>query len=217
MRVAEQDVNESRPQLAMARLSGILHTQGVRVAIDASSLEPGNLMPIWAAFAGLGRWEAVLGADNPIQVVPLGKPHDVTIRFAEQMHSRHEGCIGLIDLQQRYHWNSVRHAYDVRGTITLGLTHHGSPLSFDEVTHVAMHELGHLLGLADVNETGLLMGPMERGKPLPMPSAQEIDAVRRLRADVRVQLWSIVALSQPTRRPSYCPTPERLVAAARLR
>jgi hypothetical protein len=57
-----------------------------------------------------------------------------------------------------------------------------------------MHELGHLLGLGDVESTGVLMGPLERGKPLTKPTKNEVEDVKALRHAIREKIRAAEAI-----------------------
>jgi len=104
--------------------------------------------------------------------------------------------LGLIRLKKNFRWNDVRHEVTYKGTIQIVSTPPGGDLSSAETIDVVMHELGHLLGLADVSRAGLLMGPLDRGKPLERPTVREVDAVRELRALLRRRIEEVKALAK---------------------
>jgi hypothetical protein len=61
----------------------------------------------------------------------------------------------------------------------------GQPMSLEHMRHAIMHEFGHILGLDDSKRVGDVMGPLDLGKPVVNPNKDEVDELKRLRAEVR--------------------------------
>jgi len=61
----------------------------------------------------------------------------------------------------------------------------GKPMSIDQMRHAVMHEFGHVLGLDDSPKLGDVMGPLDLSKPVNGPKGDEVDQLKRLRAEIR--------------------------------
>lgn len=61
----------------------------------------------------------------------------------------------------------------------------GKPMTLEQMRHAIMHEFGHILGLDDSSAVGDVMGPLDMGRPVVNPKKDEIDELKRLRAEVR--------------------------------
>ncbi len=57
----------------------------------------------------------------------------------------------------------------------------GHKMSEKHLTHVAMHELGHVLGLSDSLEVGDVMGPLALQEPVSAPQKHELRSILRIR------------------------------------
>ena len=113
---------------------------------------------------------------------------DVVIKFVDAIDERGADTLGLIKLQKSFRWSNSMREIKYKGTISIVRSAPGGRMSQAEVRDVTMHELGHLLGLADNPQVGVLMGPMERGKPLSKPTPQETDDVKSIRRILRQKL-----------------------------
>ncbi len=188
---ADQEMNTRKYRLALARLEGVLFPKGVRVGVELDSLGNSADTRLSVLRKSVSVWSDVLSGDSPIVFNVNATAPEVEIRFVGSIPKRGPDTLGLIDLERQYKWNSYKHFVHTNGSINIVTAHAGSSLLPSETQHVAMHELGHLLGLTDVVETGFLMGPMERGNPLPKPTAIEIQAVIQIRQAVRERIETI--------------------------
>lgn len=59
----------------------------------------------------------------------------------------------------------------------------GVPMTMPQVRHAALHELGHVLGLADSKRVGDAMGPLDLSRPVARPDQSEVDELRCLRRE----------------------------------
>jgi hypothetical protein len=115
---------------------------------------------------------------------------DVVVKFVDAIEDRGTDTLGLIKLQKSFRWSSKQREVKFKGTISIVRSAPGGRLTQAEIRDVAMHEIGHLLGLADTAQAGVLMGPMERGKPLSKPTIQETGDVKTIRKVLRQKLQS---------------------------
>lgn len=185
---SQECIGARRHRLACARLESLLYPDGITVGVESSTLPPDPRPALGAVLQAERAWRSVLGDDCPIRVVSERRQPAVLIRFTTRLPRHTRDALGIIQLERSYRWNACAHSSQVTGTIDVLLRDSGSELTQDELTHVVMHEFGHLLGLGDVDATGTLMGPLTRGHPVSGPSASEAQAVVELRRHIRRQL-----------------------------
>lgn len=177
-------------QLSLALLHGVIYQGGVKVAVD-----PRYPAPNAAAKEGLDRalrtWEQSLGNDDPIRLVSDPASAEVKIQFVDKVPRSGHDALGLIELKKEYRWNNSRYETIVSGTIYIQTHFDKVQLDATQYSEVAAHELGHLLGLEDMPNTGQLMGPMLLEKPVPTPNRREVSAVQFVRNQARRQ-WNSV-------------------------
>lgn len=185
-------------QLSLALLDGVFYKDGVQVALD-----PTNTQPSQAAKDGLSKaiktWNDTLGSDNPVDFVSNPKDADLTIKFVEKVPRSGHDALGLIELKKEYRWNKTRYETIVSGTIYIQTNYNKTPLSSTQLNEVIAHELGHLIGLDDVDKTGQLMGPMLLDQPCPTPNRREIYAVQFLRNQAKKQWNNVLDLIKTNR------------------
>ena len=184
--------------LAMALLEGSLYSTGVRIAIDAHSLDPRQMDQEEAVRQAFSKWSESLDGDFPIRLVGDSENYDVVIRFVDSIPEAGSHGLGLIKVRKNYRWSSEAHEVSYSGSIQVVRAAAGGPLTPAETLDVVMHELGHLLGLADVSRTSDLMGPMVRGKPVLQPTKPEVDAVKDLRETIRRRIKLVQANLSPS-------------------
>lgn len=185
-------------QLSLALLDGIFYKDGIQIALD-----PASLTPSASAKDGLSKafqtWNTSLGSDNPVEFVGNVKDADLTIKFVEKIPRSGHDALGLIELKKEYRWNKSRYETEVTGTIYIQNHYDKTPLTAVQFSEVIAHELGHLIGLDDIDKTGQLMGPMLLDKPCPAPNKRETYAVQFLRNQAKKQWNSVLSLIQKDR------------------
>ena len=197
---AEQAVADGEFELALALYEGTLYPDGVTFAIDTSTLYADTDWQATAVNLALATWFKELDGDFPVYFVDDVDEADLVLSFVDEIDVTGPDPLGLIRLKKSYRWNSVRHEVAFDGTIQIARSAPGGRLSDAETVDVVMHELGHLLGLADVPQAGSLMGPLDRGKPLERPTVREVDDVRELRALLRQRIEDVKVLARATGR-----------------
>ena len=180
--------------LALALYEGSLYPTDVKLAFDRDSVETNR--QISAVTSALDVWREELDGDFPFSLVNDVKDADVVVRFVDSIPERGEDTLGLIKIEKNYRWSRSFHSFTCKGAILIVRSCDGEWLSQSETRDVVMHEIGHLLGLADSPDVGLLMGPLERGKPLLRPTPGETEDVKALRRTLRGRLR---AAAEPVR------------------
>jgi hypothetical protein len=173
-------------QFALALYEGSLYPDGLKLAIDEDTLDHSDQLK--GVYGAIGVWESELDGDLPVKVVDRPEEADVVVRFVDAIPERGSDTLGLIKLEKSYRWSRRARSVTTKGTISIVRSAGGDRLDIHEIRDVAMHELGHLLGLADASEVGVLMGPLERGKPLSRPTTVEVDDVKSLRRTLRLRI-----------------------------
>ncbi len=97
------------------------------------------------------RWRRVGGIPVRFEFVRRQDNADVTVRWVEAFEMQRAGQADLV-------WRSDGHLQ--RGTLTLAThSHLGRPLTIEAIETVALHEIGHLLGLGHSDQPRDVMYP----------------------------------------------------------
>jgi hypothetical protein len=175
-------------QLSLALLHGVIYNNGVEVAVNGA-------FPNSAAKEGLNRalntWTSALQKDDPIKLSNNPATANLKIEFVDKVPRSGHDALGLIELKKQYRWNKSRYETEVTGTIYIQTHYERTPLNSAQYAEVIAHELGHLLGLDDMPNTGQLMGPMLVEKPIVSPNQRETYAVQFVRNQAKKQ-WNSV-------------------------
>lgn len=179
-------------QLSLALMHGVLYNSGVKIRLKTANGKPITKAAEQGMSSALSAWQDVLGRDNPIKFVNADQDADLTIQFVDKVPSKAYDTLGLIELRKEYSWNRSRYEVEVSGTIYIQTNYEGKNLNAAQYTEVIAHELGHLLGLNDLANTGQLMGPMIFEKPISGPLAHESNAVQTVRYQAKRQWNSVI-------------------------
>jgi len=110
-----------------------------------------------AVHAAFDRWVAT-GIPIRLAFVAVAADADVTVRTVSRLSAGVSG---------RTTWQRDAAGWMRRGTIVLSRTVRGGPpFTADEIHAVALHEVGHLLGLSHVADPGQIMAPRIRARTL---------------------------------------------------
>jgi hypothetical protein len=196
--MAMRDLKAGKAPRAAAVLKGLLLDR-VRVAIDADTLKGRDAEALESGVRnGIDVWRKAL-PDCPFQFVPSDTPADVVVRFVPRIDRRSQ-LQGLVRAERRFFFHNGKSGYELNGEILLRDNAFGRNLDSDEISRVAAHELGHLLGLDDRYESHGLMGAFTPGPGRSGPTGAELQAVLKFRRDTRNALEKVVA-AQRAKRP----------------
>lgn len=139
------------------------------------------------------RFDAIVGQAGEVWNRALGFPvfrlgargETSAVRFEMVDHLVREGrpIAGLADWRRDV-WYEPQCRSRIEGLIRLRTTQEdGRPMPSEALLQTAVHELGHILGLADSRQG--VMAPLDPDRGFFPPTAAEIDAVRAIFADAR--------------------------------
>lgn len=124
----------------------------IRVYLPEEPAVPGYTVPMAQAVENaFTRWERVGGIPVSFSVVYDSVGADVQVRWIKAFDIQRSGQADIV-------WD--RQGWVVRGTLTLAThTPGGQPLTPDALNTVALHEIGHLLGLGHSDDPHDVMYP----------------------------------------------------------
>lgn len=196
---AEAAAQNGEYNRAFSFLHGGLYQDGVSVGIDATGLGDQREAVQRATGKAIHYWRNALGDDCPIRYAVPGSEPDTIIRLVDHIEGDGDE-LGLIEMKKHYSWSANSFSSKTTAKISIMRSFEGKQLSEAELTEVIAHEIGHLLGLADVEETGYLMGPLDRSSLTQGPTLAEKQALVNLREELRNVHRSITQLSARRKR-----------------
>ena len=129
-------------------------------------------------------WETALNKDVNFERVEFGEKADVKIKFDTNVKLEKQIVSGYINWSR-----TVEDTFDgpiphFKADVFLRTTDpNGTPLQAKAMRHTCGHEFGHMFGLDDVKEVGVLMGPINLRCPVANPNESEIETVKAIRAE----------------------------------
>ena len=129
-------------------------------------------------------WEAALDHDVNFTRVEFGERADVKIKFDQSVKLNNQIVSGYINWSR-----TVEDTFDgpvphFKADVFLRTTDpNGHQLQGKAMRHTCGHEFGHMFGLDDVKEVGMLMGPINLRCPVSKPNEAEVETVKAIRAE----------------------------------
>ena len=169
------------PERARAHAMAVLGGEDLSVTVDLDAVPRGRRTVCRNAVdEALEAWEQAVGGGFHLRRADEGRPCAITLRFQPAVFERSEPVAGYVDWTRTIEGHEGRMTGSVQvRTVQLD----GTAMPMRAMRHIVLHEMGHLLGLDDSDEEGEAMSPLDAANPVTSPSAEEADAVRRLRAE----------------------------------
>lgn len=151
----------------------------LHLCIDSTMATP-------SAVAGLNEalvlWRQATDEGIAFSVVEDPKHADVVVRFQSRLGTGDTDYGGFTTWKRSVARDGRKAAWSLCAQMELRtIQPSGEPMSVAQVRHAALHELGHVLGLADSKRVGDVMGPLDLSRPVGRPSLAEVDELKRLR------------------------------------
>lgn len=159
----------------------IVHAQVVSLESPIRLLEAGS------AFDGrileaATIWNRTLGIEA-LRVVARHEGHDITFRFVQDLRYRDQEVAGLTDWTREV-WFGEESGCRIHGLVRARIRlPEGRAMPAPALTQILLHELGHVLGLADGGDG--VMGPLDPDHPILSPSTAELRAIEELVREAR--------------------------------
>ncbi|MCU0316967.1 MAG: hypothetical protein MUC92_10275 [Fimbriimonadaceae bacterium] len=190
LRRADKAFREDDYYLSLALLHGVVYPDGITLGFDETSLRGSKAKFTKATHRAMVIWQNAMDGDSPMVYAEPGAKPEITMVLVDTLPQGND-VMGLIQMEKKYQWNKRMFRLEQKITISILRSYEGHALTEDQMTEVIAHEMGHLLGLADVDEVGPLMGPMQIGKPSTDPLPREVQAVKQLRRVAREQILTV--------------------------
>jgi predicted Zn-dependent protease len=188
LRQAQSYIKQGTYDLAAAHAEAVIVRDDFTYAIKWENVpKPMYAGAEKALDQGLDNWKTAL--KNSVTFTKIDDPSkaDVVINFKPDVRMKGEPVAGFAN------WKRVIDQ-DAKGSISTRFTADlqirlispmQRPMPIESVRHEVMHEMGHVLGLEDCDETGFIMGPLDMSKPVSGPRASEVQAVTEIRTQAK--------------------------------
>ncbi len=129
-------------------------------------------------------WETALNHEVHFAKVEFGQPADVKIKFDQNTKLKNQIVSGYINWSRTVEDTNDGPIPHFKADVFLRTTDpSGTPMHAKAMRHTCGHEFGHMFGLDDVKEVGMLMGPINVRCPVAAPCESEIETVKAIRAE----------------------------------
>ena len=129
-------------------------------------------------------WETALDHQVDFARVEFGSEADVKIKFDTSTKLKNQVVSGYINWSRTVEDTVGGPVPHFKADVFLRTTDpNGSPMPAKAMRHTCGHEFGHMFGLDDVKEVGMLMGPINLRCPVSAPNDAEIETVQAIRSE----------------------------------
>ena len=193
----DRNVEEGNPQAALACADVVLLKGVVKFHVAFDGIDPRRQAACSAAVtAGIAAWVAGLDSDTRFELVDKAEDADVRVTYVRRLEIDGRAVGG------RTQWRrAVKSLGDGACSAVVTATVHlvadcpdGRAMSASQMRQASCHEFGHILGLQDSPRQGDVMGPLELGKPVAVPSLEEVEALIEIRDEARQLRGKALAL-----------------------
>ena len=173
LELAEQAADSDNPS------AGVSYTDLVLLAHRlAVYIEPGEGRETIAS--ALKKWQSTLNDAVEFSIVERLADADITVLWRDDLTLAGQPIGGYATWRR----GVVEGRPQFSATIQVRTTQpNGRQMTMAQLFHVACHELGHILGLADAGKLGQIMGPLDLRSPVNGPSKDEIEQLMNLREE----------------------------------
>lgn len=192
---------------ATAYAEMVLLKRAIKVAVDESNV-PYQIRDTArrALRDAMINWEDALDRQVKFAMVPR-RDADVVVSYAGDMRFRGDDAAGTVRwTRQVMNLGLDQYEYSVRATIVLRTyTPRREEMNYRQMLHTAGHELGHVLGLEDSDNSGELMGPLRLDRPVERATTAERESLIALRTQADLILKQVSGEQEPQPSPSLEP------------
>lgn len=137
-------------------------------------------------------WTEALDGEVRFVETSLPDQADVVVRFARTVEFRGVQVGGRAQWRRSVFASRSRDwDYSVTANLLIRTeAPNGRPMSREALVHIALHELGHVLGLDDSKRDVGVMGRLDLRNPVTMPTEEEVAALAEMRSEAR-WLWEL--------------------------
>lgn len=168
---AQQHLDSARSLTAEGKfLEAIAHAQVISLESPISLQSTGSNFDERIADAS-ETWNRSLGL-TAFAIASRGVQPDINFRFVPELRNGNTEIAGLTDWSREV-WYEPDYRCQIKGLVRARtILPGGKTVSNEAMTQILLHELGHVLGLADGGDG--VMGPLDPDRPILAPSQQEI-------------------------------------------
>ena len=129
-------------------------------------------------------WEKALDHDVNFTRVEFGEKADVKIKFDQRVKLNNQIVSGYINWSRTVEDTTDGPIPHFKADVFLRTTDpNGNQMVAKAMRHTCGHEFGHMFGLDDAKEVGMLMGPINLRCPVAAPNESEIETVKAIRSE----------------------------------